>query len=101
MFDWDRYGKNDFAGLCVVPCKSIPQGTELKMEHLNLFHYKQTSAYHELERRSCDHSTHDFLKMLKRFVYDEEKVATTSPSHTSAAGSHFKRITSLHKSGHS
>ncbi len=97
MFDWDKIGRNDFAGICVVPTSTTPQGTELKMEHLNLFHYKQTLAYREIERRSSENLAHDFLKMIKKFIYDEDNVPG-SPSHN--VTSRIIRLATFGKAGH-
>ena len=97
MFDWDKIGKNDFAGICVVASNTTPQGTELKMEHLNLFHYKQTLAYREIDRRSSENLAHDFLKMMKKFVFNDEAVPH-SPTHNFS--SHIKRLATFGKAGH-
>ena len=92
MFDYDKIGKNDFAGICVVATKTTPQGTELKMEHLNLFHYKQTLAYREIESRATENLAHDFLKLMKKFVFDEDN-SPTSPTI-------LMRLATFGKAGH-
>ena len=70
MFDHDKIGSDDFAGLCVVPTNSTPTGTELKMEHQHIFHYKHTPSYMELEKRIAEKIASDFLKMMKKFVFE-------------------------------
>lgn len=73
IYDHDTIGSNDFAGLCAVALNSTPlKGTEPKIEHLNLFHYEKTSAYEELELRNTDHSAHEFLKQMNKFVFEGE-----------------------------
>lgn len=68
MFDHDTIGSNDFAGLCAVACNSTPlEGSEVKVEHLNLFHFERTPAYKELEIRESDQMALDFLKQMRRF----------------------------------
>ena len=34
IFDWDLVKKDDFAGMCIVPCKDIPrlQGTDAEQQ---------------------------------------------------------------------
>ena len=76
IFDHDTFGSNDFAGLCAVPCTSIPkEGTEPKIEHLHLFHYEKTDAFKELELRHTDSMAQDFLKHMKKFEFDGETQA--------------------------
>ena len=70
MFDHDKISSDDFAGLCVVPTNSTPIGTELKMEHQHIFHYKHTPSYVELEKRIAEKIASDFLKMMKKFVFE-------------------------------
>lgn len=90
MYDHDRFGANDFAGICVVPLSSTPQGNELKMEHLNLFHHHETLAYKEIEGRSSENLAHDFLKLMKKFVPEAKSGShPLSPTHTF---SHFKKF---------
>ena len=73
MFDYDLLSSDDFAGLCVIPCNSTPleEGNEPKVEHLNLFHYKETRAFKELEKRSGDQVAGEFLKFIKKLVCEE------------------------------
>ena len=74
IFDHDTFGSNDFAGLCAIPCTSTPvEGTEPKIEHINLFQYQKTEAYEELELRHSDVKAQDFLKHMKKFVFEGEK----------------------------
>ena len=95
MFDWDKIGKNDFAGICVAATSTTPHSTELKMEHMKLFHYKRTLAFRELEKRSSENLANDFLKLMKKFVFDEDNIPM-SPS-TGGLGSHFRRLTTFGK----
>ena len=71
MFDQDKIGKDDFAGMCVVSCTEIPVGDERKIEHLPLFEYYETPAFEELNDRTKD-ATADFCKLMKEFVFDSE-----------------------------
>lgn len=68
MFDYDVLISDDFAGLCVVSCDIIPQeGKEPKVNHLNLFHYKETDSYKELSLRHTDHEAVKLVKTMKKF----------------------------------
>lgn len=76
VFDHDLLSSDDFAGLCIIPCNSTKfKGKERKIEHLNLFHYKETRAFEELERRSAEKEANKFLKFIKMFVYEGEAPA--------------------------
>lgn len=92
VFDHDRFGANDFAGICVAPLSTTPQGSELKMEHLHLFHHYETLAYKEIEYRSSENLAQDFLKLMKKFVFREK--SPLSPTHTF---SQFRKFTSNFK----
>ena len=71
MFDQDKIGKDDFAGMCVVSCTEIPVGDERKVEHLPLFGYNETPALKELVDRTKD-PTSDFCKLMKEFLIEEK-----------------------------
>ena len=71
MFDQDKIGKDDYAGMCVVSCNEIPVGNERKVEHLPLFEYTETPALEELDDRSKD-GTSDFLKLMKELLFDSD-----------------------------
>lgn len=66
MFDQDKIGKDDFAGMCIVKCSDIPMGDERKVEHLPLFEYSDTPAMEELVARTKD-ATSGFCKLMKEF----------------------------------
>ena len=88
MYDHDTFGSDDFAGICVVSCNTTPlEGGERKMEHLNLFHYKQSFAFNELENRIAEPIAHDFLKTMKKFVFEGETNAD-HPFHRIKASFH-------------
>ena len=74
MFDQDKIGKDDFAGMCIVSCTDIPVGDERKVEHLPLFEYYETPAMEELADRTKD-GTSDFCKLMKEFLFDSDSGA--------------------------
>ena len=74
MFDQDKIGKDDFAGMCVVSCNEIPFGDERKVEHLPLFEFADTSAMKELVDRIKDDAA-DFCKLMKEFILEQESGA--------------------------
>lgn len=92
MFDQDRIGKDEFAGMCVISCTEIPTGDERKVEHLPLFEYLETPAMEELVDRTKD-ATSDFCKLMKEFVFDSDsgtrkmlkKRSIKKPSHDESA----------------
>lgn len=80
VFDHDLVGSNDFAGMCVVACKNVPQMTSPHTsltdpnapQRLNLtlplFHYsKATPAFVELDTRAHlgDSKANEFFKSDK------------------------------------
>ena len=74
MFDQDKIGKDDFAGMCIVSCNEIPFGDERKVEHLPLFEFADTSAMKELVDRIKDDAA-DFCKLMKEFILEQESGA--------------------------
>ena len=98
MFDAETRGNNGFKGLCVVECKSTPQGYELKMEHQNLFHYRQTKAHEEIERRSSESLAKNFLKLLKRFIPNDDKQSTLQLISLQSGIDHISRLKTLGRS---
>ena len=83
VFDHDIVGANDFAGVCVVACKDIPQlispeasltdpdAPQRKNLTLPLFHYtNETPAFAELDARARleDHKANEFFKVNKKLL---------------------------------
>ena len=83
VFDHDIVGANDFAGMCVVACKDIPQlvSSEASLTDPNapqrmnltlpLFRYThETPAFVELDARARlrDDKASEFFKVNKKFL---------------------------------
>lgn len=72
MFKHEKFTKDDLIGIAVLPTSKVPTGDELKTEHLNLFHYKTTPTFNELEKRVTENVAHNFLKLMKKFTVHQE-----------------------------
>lgn len=83
VFDHDIVGANDFAGMCVVACKDIPQLASPEMSlvdpnapqrknlTLSLFRYtRETPAFVEMNARSRvgDSKACEFFKVNKKLL---------------------------------
>ena len=76
-YDYDILGKNDFMGICVVPCNDIPQlsnSSSLLDENspkrrnmtLPLFHIGESKALLALQHHFSDHEAVEFLNVLRK-----------------------------------
>lgn len=77
LYDYDVFGKDNFIGLCVVSCKSIPQfkdASELQKSpmklNLPLFHIKNSNVLQELvtrHQRSDEIASQLYTTLIKKF----------------------------------
>ena len=76
-YDYDILGKNDFMGICVVPCNDIPQlsnssslldenSPKRKNMTLPLFHIGESKALLALQHHFSDHEAVEFLNVLRK-----------------------------------
>lgn len=74
IYDYDVFGKDNFIGLCVASCNSIPDASELRKSpmtlNLPLFHIKSSSILEELvirHQRSDEMASQLYTTLVKNF----------------------------------